>query len=126
MKISKSVTFVYKQVYKCYLFLIVSDVELLVNKAGRRLQAYIDELSHCHIDPVKVSQFLYSEKCISEATLDEMETMEGILDEKKTTLLSAIHIEVSSDYKKLKLLARVLFKFEETKDLSKRITNEYG
>ena len=94
--------------------------------AGRRLQAYIDELSKFLTVPVKVSQLLYSERCINEITLDEMETLEGRLDEKMTTLLSAIHIEVSSDHKKLKALATVLSKFEETKDLSKRIINEYG
>ena len=126
MKISKSVAFVYKQVYKCYLCLVGNDVKLSLIKAGRRLQIYIDELSKCHIDPVKVSQLLYSGKCISEVTLDEMETLEDGLDEKKTTLLSAIHVEVSSDYKKLKVLATVLSKFEETKMLSQRIISEYG
>ena len=96
-------------------------------ESSTRLQFYMDELSKCHIDPVKVSQFLYSERCINEATLDKIETLkDNTLDEKKTTLLSAIHIEVSSDHKKLKVLATVLSKFEGTKDLSKRIINEYG
>ena len=87
---------------------------------------YIDKLSKCHIDPVKVSQFLYSERCVSEVTLDEIETLKGTLDEKKTTLLSAIHTATSSDHKKLKTLATVLSKFKETKMLSQRIISEYG
>ena len=91
-----------------------------------RLQIYIDKLSKYHIDPVKVSQFLYSERCISEVTLDEIETLKGTLDEKKTTLLSAIQTSESSDHKKVNALARVLSKFEETKLLSDQIINDYG
>ena len=91
-----------------------------------RLQIYIDELSKCHIDPVKVSQFLYSEKCITEATLDKIETLKDTLDEKKRTLLSAIQTAVSSDVKKVYALATVLSKFEETKFLSDQIISEHG
>ena len=90
------------------------------------LQSYLIILSQCLINPVKVSQLLFSERYISEETLDKMETLEGPLDEKKTTLLSAIHTEVSSDHKKLKVLATVLSKFEETQGLSERIISEYG
>ena len=126
MKISKSVIFVYEQVYKYYLCLTANNVEPPAIKASRRLQIYIDELSQCLVDPVKVSQFLYNKRCITEATLDEMETSNNRLDEKKTTLLSAIHTEVSSDHKKLKMLSTVLSKFEETKMLSKKIISEYG
>ena len=101
------------------LYLIDSDVVI---------QTYIDELSKCLINPVNVSQLLFSERCISKETLDEMETfeIEDILDEKKTTLLSAIHTAISSDHKKLKMLAKVLSKFEETKMLSEKIISEYG
>ena len=92
------------------------------------IQTYIDELSKCLINPVNVSQLLFSEKCISKETLDEMETfeVEDILDEKKTTLLSAIHTVISSDHKKLKAVATVLSKFKEMKTLSERIISEYG
>ena len=90
------------------------------------LQSYLMILSQCLINPVKVSQLLFSERYISEATLEEMETLEGPLDEKKTTLLSAIRIAVSSDHKKLKVLATVLSKFKETQGLSERIISEYG
>ena len=55
-----------------------------------------------------------------------METLEGPVDYKRTTLLSAIHTAISSDHKKLKVLATVLSKFEETQGLSERIISEYG
>ena len=90
------------------------------------LKSYLMILSECLINPVKVSQLLFSKKCISEATLDEMEKLEVSLDEKKTTLLSAIHTAISSDHKKLKMVATVLSKFEDTQGLSERIINEYG
>ena len=95
-------------------------------KLSTTVLTYTDALSQCLINPVKVSQLLFSERCISEATLDEMETLEGVLDEKKTTLLSAIHTAISSDHKKLKLLASVLSKFKETTLLSEKIMSEYG
>ena len=90
------------------------------------LKRYFTTLSQSLIDPVKVSQLLFSERCISEETLDTVETLKDTSDEKKTTLISAVSIAVSSDSKKLKVLATVLAKFEETKDLSKTIFNEYG
>ena len=90
------------------------------------LQKYISSLSQSMINPVKVSQLLFSERCINEATLDEMEKPKVSLDEKMTTLLSAIHTAVSSDYKKLKVLAKILFKFEKTRILSKQISSEYS
>ena len=83
-------------------------------------------MSQCLINPVKVSQLLFGERCINEETLDKIESLQGSPDEKKTTLLSAIHTAVSSNQKKLKMLATVLSKFEETKILSERIINEYG
>ena len=76
--------------------------------------------------PVKVAQLLYSEICINETVLDEIETLESPLDEKKTSLLTAIQTAVSSDYKKVKIVAAVLSKFEKTNDLSDRIINIYG
>ena len=90
------------------------------------LKSYLMVLSQCLINPVKVSQLLFSERCISEETLDEMETSEESLDYKKTTLLSAIDTAISSDHKKLKVVATVLSKFEETQGLSDRIISEYG
>ena len=90
------------------------------------LQSFIGEMSQCLINPIKVSQLLFSERCISEKTLDKMESLKGTQDEKKTTLLSAIHTAISSDHKKLKVLATVLSKFQEMKTLSERIISEYG
>ena len=90
------------------------------------LQSFIREISQCLINPVKVSQLLFSEKCISEETLDKMESLKGSPDEKKTTLLSAIHTAISSDCKKLKVLATVLSKFEETRLLSETFISEYS
>ena len=90
------------------------------------LQSFIiREMSQCLINPVKVSQLLFSERCISEETLDKMETLKGSVDEKKMTLLSAIHT-ISSDHKQLKVLATILSKFEETRLLSEKIISEYG
>ena len=90
------------------------------------LQSFIGEMSQSLINPVKVSQLLFSERCISEETLDKIESLKGTQDEKKTILLSAIHTVISSDHKKLKILATVLSKFEETKILSQKIISEYG
>ena len=98
----------------------------LANEATAILQCHNDTLSQCLINPVKVSQLLFSERCISEETLDKMESLQGSPDEKNTTLLSAIHTAILSDRKKLKILATVLSKFEETKMLSQRIISEYG
>ena len=109
-----------------FYFLIVIGTDSSATKATAILQCHIDTLSQSLINPVKVSQFLFSERCISEETLDEMETSEESLDYKKTTLLSAIHTAISSDHKKLKLLATVLSKFKETQGLSERIISEYG
>ena len=109
-----------------FYFLIVIETDASATKATAILQRHIDTLSQSLINPVKVSQLLFSERCISEETLDEMETSEESLDYKKTTLLSAIHTAISSDYKKLKVLATVLSKYEETQGLYERIISEYG
>ena len=72
------------------LFLIVKE---------NTLQSFIGEMSQSHINLVKVSHLLFSERCISKETLDRTETLKDILDEKKTTLLSSIHTAISSDHK---------------------------
>ena len=102
------------------------DSQSLANEATAILQCHTDTLLQCLINPVKVSQLLFSEKYINEETLDKMESLQCSPDEKKTTLLSAIHTAISSDHKKLKVLATVLSKFKETKMLSERIISEYG
>ena len=110
----------------CTVLIIGMDSQSLANEATGILQCHNDTLSQCLINPVKVSQLLFSERCISEETLDKMESLQGSPDEKKTTLLSAIHTVISSDHKKLKMLATVLSKFEETKTLSEKIISEYS
>ena len=90
------------------------------------LESFIKNISQSHIDLVKVSQLLFSKRCISEETLDKIETLKGTLDEKKTTLLSAILTAISSDHKKLNVVATVLSEFEKTKNLSEKIITEYG
>ena len=102
------------------------DSQSLANEATAILQCHNDTLLQCLINPVKVSQLLFSERCISGETLDKMESLQGSPDEKKTTLLSAIYTAISSDHKKLKVLVTVLSKFEETKMLSENIISEYS
>ena len=87
------------------------------------LQKLFMTLSQDLNNPVEISQLLFSEKCINEATLDVIETLEIPLDEKKATLLTAMH---TADHKKLKVLATVLSKFHETERIYMGIVNEYG
>ena len=77
------------------------------------------------IYPVQMSQLLYSERCISEVILDEVETLEVSVDNKRTTLLSAIRTAVSSDHKNINVLAKVLSKFEETRELADKLLKQY-
>ena len=92
------------------------------------LQRNIQSLNEALVSPVQVSQLLYSKRCISEATLDEMERIDQSrsLDDKKTTLLTAMQETVSSDYRKLKDIATVLSDVEETRDIANKIMTEYG
>ena len=55
-----------------------------------------------------------------------METLESSLDERKAVLLTAICSTVLSDHKNLKVLARVLSKFEEMRSLGNKIFSEYS
>ena len=78
------------------------------------------------IYPVQMSQLLYSERCITEAILDEVETLEVSVDNKRTNLLSAVRTAASSDHKNIKVLAKVLSKFEETRELADKLLNQYS
>ena len=80
------------------------------------------------VSPVQVSQLLYCKRCISEATLDEMERIDESrsLDDKKTTLLTAMKETVSRDYRKLKDIATVLSDIEETRDIANKMMTKYG
>ena len=92
------------------------------------LESNIQSLNEALVSPVQVSQLLYSKRCISEATLDEMERMDQSrsLDDKKTTLLTAMKETVSSDYRKLKDIATVLSDVDETRDIANEIMTKYG
>ena len=97
----------------CVIIFLIIGLDSSATEATIILWCHTEPLSQSLINPVKVSQLLFSERCISEATLDKMERPEGTLDEKKTTLLSTVHVALSSDHKKLKILATVLSMFEE-------------
>ena len=103
--------------------IIVSDAP---NEAVAILQHYYTALSQSLIYPVDVSQLLYSERCISKRTLDEIETLDYLAENKKTILLTAIHTAVSSHHKNLKTFATVLSKYEETKALANKLFRKYG
>ena len=100
----------------------------LCTKAVSILQRNIQSLNEALVSPVQVSQLLYCKRCISEATLDEMERIDETrsLDDKKTTLLTAMQETVSSDYRKLKDIATVLSDVEETRDIANEIMIKYG
>ena len=104
----------------------MTGMDSLATEAIIILWHYNDTLSQSMINPVKVSQLLFSEGCINEVTLDKMETTECTMDEKKTALLSAIQTAISSHHKNLKVLAKILSKFEEMKVLSEIIFSEYS
>ena len=74
------------------------------------------------INPVKVSQWLYSKRCIDETTLQKAEALEGSLCDKRTLLLEAVLV----DHKKFQLFLTVLSKFDETRDLAESILRDYG
>ena len=92
------------------------------------LQMNIQSLNEALVSPVQVSQLLYCKRCISEATLDEMERIDQSrsLDDKKSTLLTAMKETVSSDYRKLKDIATVLSDVEETRDIANKMMTKYG
>ena len=112
-----------------YIFgLIVSLDTPPSTEAVSILQRNIQSLNEALVSPVQVSQLLYCKRCISEATLDEMERIDESrsLDDKKTTLLTAMQETVSSDYRKLKDIATVLSDVKETRDIANEILTKYG
>ena len=90
------------------------------------VEGQIQSAGQILIYPAQMSQLLYSERCITEVTLDEVETLEGMVDNKRKTLLFAVRNAVSSDHKNIKVLAKVLSEFEETRELADKLLNEYG
>ena len=82
----------------------------------------MQSLRQAPFNPVKVSQLLYSERCITETTLNEVESLEGSLYDKRTLVLKA----VSADHKNFKVLLTVLSKFDETRGLAESILSDHG
>ena len=85
---------------------------------------YFNELSETLMHPLEMAKLLCDEKCISEAELNEIKRQEGSFLERNTALLSTIRTAISLDHTKLKGLASVLSKFEETKMLAERIISD--
>ncbi|XP_019860370.1 PREDICTED: uncharacterized protein LOC109588674 [Amphimedon queenslandica] len=102
-------------------------LDTISTEAVSILQRNIQSLNKALVFPVQVSQMLYCKRCISEVTLDEMERMDQrrSLDDKKTTLLTAMKEIVSSDYRKLKDIAIVLSDFEELRDIANEMMTKY-
>ena len=86
------------------------------------LKKYIPSLKRTPFKPVKVSQLLYSERCIDETTLQKTEALEGSLCDKRTLVLEA----VSVDHQKFKVFLTVLSKFDETRDLAESVLSDHG
>ena len=78
------------------------------------------------IHPIEIAQLLYSERCINKVALDEVERLEGSLENKMTTLLSAIHTAVSFDHQNIKVFGTVLSKFEEMRSLGNEVLTLHG
>ena len=116
--------YIYVYIY-IYIYIRIAP-EQAPNEVSGILQHYYTALSQALIYPVQVSQLLYSERCISETTLDEVETLENSLNDKKIALLTAISTTVSSDHRKLKMLATTLNKFEEMRSIAHGILSECG
>ena len=96
------------------------------NEASTILGHYHAAVLQAMICPIDMSQLLYSERCIDEQTLDDLEGIETSLDNKKIALLTAIYTAVSLDYKKLKVFATILSKFEEMNSLGNEILTAFG
>ena len=86
------------------------------------LKKYKPSLRQAPFNPIKVSQLLYSERCIDKTILDRVEALEGSLYDKRTLVLEA----VSADYKKFKVLLTVLSKFNETRRLAESLLSDHG
>ena len=116
--------------YKCLSINVGSSVAyvfFLGTKSRHLFQKYIKELDHILISPIyiKVSLMLYSKRCINEATLDKIETDHRSPDDKKP-LLTAMQEAVHNDYGKLKDIANVLAKFNETRKIADQLKTKYG
>ena len=69
---------------------------------------------------------LYSKRCVDESVLDEVESVDTSLEDKKRAVMVAIEKAVSDDYRKLHELATVLDQFKETKSVANSIISDYS
>ena len=106
-------------------YILILNVILVVLCFLESLKKYMPSLRQALINPVEVSQLLYSERCINETTLDKVESIEGSLYDKKTLVLEALEA-VSADYEKFKVFLTMLSKFDETRSLAESIQSDYG
>ena len=86
------------------------------------LQKHSDRISPLTL-PVEIVQMLYTERVISKETLDEVTRLGGVLGDGP---LRALCTTVYEDHGKLKVLANVLMKSEQTLLVAKDILKEYG
>ena len=75
---------------------------------------------------ISISQLLYSEECINERDLNEIESPETSLVDKQKVLFAAIETTVFIDYRKLNAVATVLSKFGETRYIANSISSDCG
>ena len=69
---------------------------------------------------------LYSKRCVDESVLDEVESVDTSLEDKKRAVMVAIEKAVSDDRRKLHELATVLDQFKETKSVANSIISDYS
>ena len=59
-------------------------------------------------------------------TLDEVESVDTSLEDKKRALMASLYSRVSTDHMKLHELATVLDEFKETRSVANSIINDYS
>ena len=89
--------------------------------ASQVLQKHSDRLSSLTLS-VKFVQMLFTARVISKKTFDEMNELGGVGDGP----LRALHATVSKDPNKLKALASILLKSEQTVPIAQDIMKERG
>ena len=85
------------------------------------LQKHSDTISSLTL-PVNIVQMLYTERVISKETLDEANRLGGVLGDGP---LRALCTTVYKEPNKLKVLAGILLKSEQTVPIAKDILKEY-
>ena len=73
--------------------------------------------------PMEIVQMLYTENIISKETLNEINTLRGVLSDGP---LRALCTTVYEDPGKLKIFASILMKSEQTVSIAKNVFTDYG